>query len=108
MKTFFVRAALILTVLFIAVISCKKNAVPKCDGTASTYNSNMQALINSKCTNPGCHPNYATFAGIKSVLDNGAFKNRVVSTKDMPQGGSLGTSDLNKVQCWIDAGYPEK
>ena len=98
---------LIIVVLVIAISSCQKAVVPKCDGTNSTYNGNMQALINSNCTNAGCHPNYATYNGIKSVLNDGSFKNHVISNKDMPRGSSLSTSDLNKIQCWIDAGYPQ-
>jgi hypothetical protein len=107
MKTLLTSIIFIGAILFMAMLSCKKAVVAKCDGTASTYNFNMKTLINSNCTNSSCHPNYATYNGIKSILTNGSFKSHVVTNKDMPRGSSLSTADLNQIQCWIDAGYPE-
>ncbi len=94
-------------VLFLAIVSCKKAVIPKCDGTSSTYVTNMQTLINNSCTNISCHASYATYNGIKSILTNGSFKERVITKKDMPKGSTFSADDLNKIQCWIDAGYPQ-
>ena len=107
MKTFLMTISLIFSIALFSVLSCNKAKAPKCDGTASTYVSNMQTLINSKCASPACHPTYTTYAGIKSTLDFGTFKDRVITKKDMPSGSSFSTSELNKIQCWIDAGYPQ-
>ncbi len=95
-------------ILLISVIySCKKKNAPKCDGTSSNYNSNIKSIINSSCTSSGCHPTYSTYLGLKSILDNGTFKQQVITSKSMPKNSSLTSSQLNQIQCWIDAGYPE-
>lgn len=94
----------------VCVLSCKKNKTVSvsCDGTASTYDTNIRGIINSNCTSSGCHPNYTSYSAIKTVLDNGSFKNRVLTKQDMPRNGDLSTSQLSQIQCWVDAGYPEK
>jgi hypothetical protein len=101
---FFITIAFLLISI---VYACKKNKAPKCDGTSSTYNSNIKSIIKSSCISSGCHPSYATYAGIKSILDNGTFKQQVISNKTMPKGNSLSSDQLNKIQCWVDAGFPE-
>ncbi len=101
---FFISSCIL--IIFI-IYSCKKKKVPKCDGTSSTYNSNIKSIINNSCTGSGCHPSYSTYLGLKSVLDNGTFKQQVISNKSMPKNSSLSTDQLNKIQCWVDAGYPE-
>lgn len=107
MKEFVWNLAVFFASIFFLIFACNKAKAPKCDGTASTYNSNMQTLINAKCSSPACHPTYTTYVGIKSTLDLGTFKDRVITKKDMPSGSSLTSSELNKIQCWIDAGYPQ-
>jgi hypothetical protein len=98
----------LITIFFtIVIVSCKKKKAPKCDGTSSSYNSNIKSIINNSCTSSGCHPSYSSYSGIKSILDNGNFKNEVLTKKSMPKGNSLSSDQLNKIQCWVDAGYPE-
>ena len=106
-RQFLLFCVLCFGVNLLLILSCGKSKAPKCDGTNSTYSGNMQSLINSKCTSPACHPTYTTYAGIKSTIDLGTFKDRVISKKDMPSGSTLSSGELNKIQCWIDAGYPE-
>jgi len=96
----------------ILVSSCRKK--PKCDGTNSTYNSNIKTIIDSHCTNPSCHgsgsPNgdFRTYNGIKPKLTSGAFKEQVLDKRTMPQGSSLSKDELSKIACWSDHDYPEK
>ena len=99
------RFLVLLVVIFF--YSCKKKVTPKCDGTASTYNSNIKSIINNSCTNSSCHPSYASYAGIKSILNSGSFKTQVITDKTMPKGSSLTNDQLSKIQCWVDASYPE-
>lgn len=105
-------AAIVCATILSGIYACKKNSTTSttttCDGTASTYNSNMKTMINTYCTSSGCHPNYSTYTGIKSILTNGQFTSHVLSSKDMPRGSSLSSDQLSKIQCWADAGYPEK
>ncbi|MDX2171550.1 MAG: hypothetical protein SFY56_00420 [Bacteroidota bacterium] len=99
--------SLITLLLTTFILSCKKKKAPTCDGTSSSYNSNIKSILNNSCTSSGCHPSYSSYSGIKSILDNGSFKNEVITKKSMPKGNSLSSDQLSKIQCWIDAGYPE-
>ncbi len=89
-------------------VMCKKEYVPKCDGTASTYDSNMKEIITSNCSSASCHPTFTNYAAISKYLSNGEFKKRVLVEQDMPRGSKLSKDQLNKIQCWADAGFPEK
>ncbi len=105
------NVSLFVLVLFFMLLSCSKpvsKTTPTCDGTASTYNSNIKSIIDNNCTNAGCHPNFSSYAGIKYVLGDGQFNSHVLMNQDMPRNGKLSTDELNKIQCWADAGYPEK
>ncbi|MCE3225759.1 MAG: hypothetical protein K0S32_310 [Bacteroidetes bacterium] len=101
----------VLSVIFFICLlisfSCKKEEAPQCDGTASTYNSNIKPIIDANCTSSKCHPKFNSYDGLGKYLNNGEFKKKVVDKRQMPKGGSLSSSELSKIQCWIDAGYPE-
>jgi hypothetical protein len=83
----------------------KKKLTPVCDGTAATYNSTVKAIINGNCL--GCHSGFSTYNGLSSVTANGQFKQHILIDQDMPKDGSLTQDQLNKIQCWVEAGYPE-
>ena len=75
------------------------------DTSAVTYSAYIAPLINSKCM--GCHnataPVLGDYAKLKTIIDNGKFKDRVLVKKDMPNGG-LSAADCVKIQKWLDAG----
>lgn len=106
-KLFFLIAG----VAMISFQSCTKEEDP-CD-TNPTYNSEIAAIINGNCTNSSCHGSgsangdFTSYAGLDTVLNNGRFNTLVLVNKSMPQGGSLSDSQLDKIQCWVDAGYPQ-
>lgn len=84
----------------------KKNKVtPVCDGTNATYNSTVKTIVNANCVS--CHSNYSTYGGLSGIINNGQFNQHVQVDQDMPKDGDLSTDELNKIQCWVDAGYPE-
>jgi hypothetical protein len=103
-----------LTFLFVA---CSKEDEKKegiaCDGSNLTYNSGIASIINASCNGSSCHGSgsqhgaFTTYAGLQAVISSGIFNNRVVVKQDMPQGSDLTTSQLNKIKCWVDNGYPE-
>lgn len=87
---------------------CKKKnkkVTPVCDGTNATYNSTVKAIINSNCIS--CHSGYSSYSGLSGILSNGKFNQHVQVDQDMPQSGPLTADQLNKIQCWVEAGYPE-
>lgn len=84
----------------------KKNKVtPVCDGTNATYNSTVKAIVNANCVS--CHSSYSSYSGLSGIINNGQFNQHVQVDQDMPKDGDLSTDELNKIQCWVDAGYPE-
>ncbi len=99
--TFLVAAGMIA----VSVIGCKKKQKVTCDGSAPTYNSYVQSVVNSNCVS--CHGSYSTYNGLSSITSNGQFEQYVLINQSMPQNGSLSQDELNKLQCWVDNGFPE-
>ncbi|MCH2229084.1 MAG: hypothetical protein MK105_01975 [Crocinitomicaceae bacterium] len=98
------------TIILIGLVfvSCKKdenNVTPACDGSNPNYNSFVQSVMSSHCIS--CHSDMATYAGLSVYLNNGSFAKEVLTDQTMPQGGSLDATTLNKLQCWVDNGFPE-
>ncbi len=75
------------------------------DTSAVTYSAYVKPLLDAKC-GTSCHASYMNYNGLKVVIDNGNFNNRVLVKKDMPPAGALGTTDLAKLKRWLDAGAP--
>jgi hypothetical protein len=115
-----INVFLVFLIFSMAIFSCKpddKN-IPKpnidCNTIPFNFETEIKPIIDSKCGTSGCHAsgsangNYSTYSGIKEKVKSGAFYDRVIKEKDMPPSGPLSKDELNKLECWIDAGYPEK
>lgn len=94
----------------VVIVSCKKSD-PVCDGSQPTYESVVQSIIDNSCLS--CHGNgssrnFTTYQRLKPFLDNGRFKKLVLEDQTMPKGpAKLSQDELNKIQCWVNNGYPE-
>lgn len=84
----------------------------------TTYNDLIKPVITLECAKAGCHTigsgfgDFTTYAGIKVVVDNGKFEDRVVKgiNGPMPQGGySDKPTNKNKplLEAWLTKGAPE-
>lgn len=105
MKKLFVATSLILT-----IGACKKEnskLTPACDGSHPTYNSEIKSIIDTRCATSGCHPGFSSYSGLNGILQNGQFKREVLTNQSMPQNSSLTQDQINKIQCWVNDGYPE-
>jgi hypothetical protein len=77
-----------------------------------TYTKDIAPLISANCSTPNCHSNnfyfgdFTTYSGLRIKVDNGTFYYRVFTTRNMPLNGSLSHTQLQKIQCWLDAGTP--
>lgn len=93
------------------MVSCKKSD-PVCDGSQPTYESVVKSIIDNSCLTchgSGSSRNFTTYPGLKPFLDNGRFKKLVLEEQTMPKGpATLSQNELNKIQCWVNNGYPEK
>lgn len=111
----------------ISLYSCVKEAgpLPKtlsktlCDSLNVKYSTDILPIIQTQCVNPGCHDpgsaiNYSgydltTYAALKSYADLGRIRARVIDGAVngwMPTSGPLPGSDLQKIDCWLNAGAP--
>lgn len=107
----------------LSLSSCQKE-----DSCNATWDTNVKPIIAASCSYSGCHSgdstassflsarskDYTDYAGIKTSLDNGTFNQRVLVDKTMPssfapQGRpkTLTDAELEILQCWVDAGYPQ-
>ena len=88
-------------------------AINPCDSLNVTYSGTVKPLTDNNCALSGCHAagsgngDFTSYAGLKAKVDNGTFKKRVIEDKTMPPSGPLPASDIEKLQCWLNAGAPE-
>lgn len=89
-----------------------------CSTLNASYNGDIALIISTSCVNPACHggnnpniPEYAqdfsNFSGLEGITANGQFEARVLDQKNMPPQTSLTQAQLDLLQCWADAGFPE-
>jgi len=93
----------------VLLFSCRKDKIEdvQCDGSNPTYTGQIRAIINANCTNSNCHPGYSTYAGLEGILQNGSFEQEVLIDQTMPRNGTLSSSELSKIKCWVENGFPE-
>ncbi|MFN5621384.1 MAG: hypothetical protein ACK478_08785 [Flavobacteriales bacterium] len=96
----------------LSLIACKKEKdsgklTPTCDGSNPTYNGAIKSILDSRCGSASCHPNYTSYQGLSGILQSGDFKREVLTNQTMPEGSSLTQEQINKIQCWVDNGFPE-
>jgi hypothetical protein len=79
-----------------------------------TY-SDVKIILDVSCAVSGCH-NTATqagnldcssYVGIKNILENGTFNNRVLVQRSMPSVGTLSTTNFEKLVEWKENGFKE-
>ena len=83
-----------------------------CSTVEATFNTNVQAIINSKCAIAGCHNSsgaggtmLTTYANVKLKTDR--INQRAVKDKTMPPGGGMSAEQLKILSCWISNGAPQ-
>jgi len=82
-----------------------------CDGINTAFAANVQPIIQSNCAIPECHAAGST-NGPGALTTYSQIRNAAVEIKSavisrfMPQTGSLSTSQIKTISCWVDAGAP--
>lgn len=116
MRFFFFFAALL---LFAAVQSCTADQLPEpaseadqaCDSLAVSYDNGIKALLDNNCTQSGCHGsnsingNFTSFNSLQGY--EASIHDRTVVRQNMPPSGSLTEEEIQLLECWKAAGYPE-
>lgn len=95
-----------------------------CEDFTISYSSNIIGIIENSCAYSGCHLDsapgtYDSYQGLLGNLNNGSFRERVITLKDDPFLGmppdnapdghphNLTAEEIQLIQCWLEAGYPE-
>ena len=108
-----------LFLLGLSTTSClKEKTEPATCFEEVSYEYEIRPIIESSCktqqgAGTGCHDAWIDdYSQIKPFCESGAWQNRVLVVKDMPVFpnswaiDSLTSIELQKMQCWIDQGYP--
>lgn len=114
---------LLITILFMGIISCDNYAeeedfveeeIEETEDpgtgepeTAVSFATDIKPIVDNNCI--GCHsggvggqfPNLTTYTSIKN--NSQSFLQEITS-KRMPQGGSLTTQEIELVKSWVDSG----
>jgi hypothetical protein len=78
-----------------------------------TYTSHIKALVEKNCALSGCHVpgtgrlDYTSFAGLKTVADDGRLRQKALVERSMPPNGSLTECELAQLDAWLKDGAPE-
>jgi hypothetical protein len=104
----------------VAFASCKKDDDGGGDGGIDCdtvkYSTTIAPLLQNNCNNVGCHDSgaaqtngdYTSYAGIETVAKNDTMRQKVLIDMSMPKGnGVLTQTELDQVECWLNAGAPD-
>ena len=113
------RTSFIISMLFIVSCTYDKAELPPpppppvinlCDTLNVTYSGTIASIMNANCNASGCHSagspygDFTNYSGVKAKVDNTTFKERVIIQKNMPPSYPLSQGDLDKLNCWLEAG----
>lgn len=97
------------------IVSCSKSGSSNgsttvdCSGSAKSYTSDVNPIIQSYCAVSGCHAAGSSngpgaLTTYQQVFNNSTSIRNVVLNRTMPQGTSLSSAQINAIVCWIDNG----
>ena len=89
-----------------------------------TYDNQVATIINVSCAYAGCHDgvsgapgDYNSYSGLADIITDGSFVSRTFTFREDPSVGmppnnasgpiDLSQAELELLQCWVDAGFPE-
>lgn len=108
---------------------CTQDSLPEpteepCADETLTYTDDVEEIVERTCSYSGCHLGgapglYDSYDGLRSDLESGLFRQRVIELRDDPVRGmppayapanrpdTLTEAELTIVRCWLEAGFPE-
>jgi hypothetical protein len=84
---------------------------PACNGATPSYATEVSAIIQTNCAVADCHAAGST-NGPGPLTNYSQISNAAVEIKSavvsrfMPQKGSLSSSQIKAISCWVDSGAP--
>ncbi|MEZ4985721.1 MAG: hypothetical protein R2795_11915 [Saprospiraceae bacterium] len=113
----------------LSLASCVADQLPQpiaadCSQTNPSYSQDIQPIIETSCAYSGCHLDsspgrFDTYQGLLPYLQSNVFRQRVITERANASTGmppdyapagrptDLTTSDLQLIECWLNAGFPE-
>lgn len=94
--------------IFISVSSCKKS------DSENSYHNSVSTIMNNYCV--GCHSgstasaglDLTSYASVKAEAQTGNLYARITDTiNPMPPTGPMPQADIDKINAWINEGYPK-
>jgi len=121
--------SIIAIIMALLATACTSDQLPEptptdCTTLTPTYTVDIQPIIEQSCAFSGCHldsapGNYDSYDGLLAVLENGKFRQRVITdrsdeVKGMPPNFTpddrpkdLTEQEIELIDCWLIAGFPE-
>ena len=102
-----------LITLSTVAVACSKGgsteAQVDCTGEAKSFTTDINPIIQASCTSSGCHGNGSrngpgALTSYQEIFNARSSIRSAVASGSMPQGGSLPSSQVNAILCWIDNG----
>lgn len=85
-----------------------------CDTENVRFSEEIMPIIRNNCATVGCHVQggngngiFENYDQIKSKVDNGSLRERVVVRRDMPPSGPLDDCTVQHFRSWIENGAPD-
>ena len=111
------KIACVLTGVILLFYSCYNDkeeilhGTVTCDGVNASFVANVFPIIQTNCAVTDCHAAGST-NGPGPLTSYTQIKNAAIEIKSavvsrfMPKDGSLTTSQIKTISCWVDAGAP--
>lgn len=109
--------------------SCTTDQLPEpmeavCSGDTPTYANDIKFIIDASCAYSGCHLDsspgrFDNYNGLLPYLEDNTLRQRVIVQRGDPIIGmppnsapngrpeNLTAEEIEMVECWLDAGYPQ-
>lgn len=86
----------------------------QCDTEVVSFAEDISPIISNNCSVVGCHVQGGSGTGvlenytqIKSIVDDGSFRERVLVQRNMPPSGFLSECQIEHLDQWIASGAPD-
>jgi hypothetical protein len=111
------KISVVLTGVVLLFNSCYNNkeeilyGTISCDGANISFATNVFPIIQTSCAVTGCHAAGSTngpgpLTSYTEIKNAAARIKPAVVSRFMPKVGSLTTSQIKTISCWVDAGAP--
>ena len=96
--------------------SVEPKAIVVVTDSVISYSKTIVPLVTTQCNDIGCHDSgsqdgdFTNYTGVQGKASDGSLLKRVVTLKDMPQGGSgftLTDKERGYFEAWIKQGFPD-